>query len=153
MKLAEEQVKEFWEWCGWIEKFGGKWRYEEFRTTNHWWESPNGRRFMDLPSLEAVEALGYLFKWAVPKLWKAEKVKALLDEGFISRVVQYPVVKLLPISKGYGSVDYAWNCFLTLVYKPYLDSDKEERKEIHTTDSDPAPALFWAIDKVREGEG
>ena len=142
VKPTVEQLKKLLDWLGFKYLGDGRWLYPD--SVIHW-QAP--------PTKITIDELGFLFQWAVSKLWKAEKVKDLLDEGFITRVVQYPVVKLLPILKGYGSVDYTWNCFLTLVYKPYLDSDKEERKEIHTTDSDPAPALFWAIDKVREGEG
>ena len=144
---TQEIQKEFWEWCGWKEILGKeRWWYEKFKETNHWWEAPNGRRYVDLPSLKGIEALGSLFEWAVPKLWVAEDARYSEPT---TRVLQYPVVKLLPISKGHGDLGYIWNCFLIIVkIDPYNLGRSETRKEIHTTDEDPALALFRAVQPI-----
>jgi len=63
---TEAQIKEFWERCGFKEVLSRteEWRFAEFKTTNHWWEAPNGGRFKEVPPIN----LNNLFKYAVPKL-------------------------------------------------------------------------------------
>jgi len=71
--MPTEELKRFWEWCGFKWLFGGEWRYEEFKTTNGWWESPTGKRYLELPPID----LNNLFKWAMTKLDQANYYKAL----------------------------------------------------------------------------
>ena len=60
MQPNDEQVKEFWEWCGFklIPRFGGT------DMTNTLWRYPEDNVFADLPPID----LNSLFKYAVPKL-------------------------------------------------------------------------------------
>ena len=62
---TEKQIREFWGWCGFKEILSKteQWRFAEFKTTNHWWEAPSGRRYKDAPPID----LNNLFKYAVPK--------------------------------------------------------------------------------------
>ena len=116
---TEEERKRLREWCGLHYEY-----YSLSSTLDTGWY--HGSKYVSETVLPID--LNYLFKYAVPKLWKAEKVKALLDKGYFTRVVQYPKVKLLPISKGYGDLDYEWNCLLTL-YTRYSDSKTYQEKE------------------------
>ena len=73
-EISQERIKRFWKWCGFKEVFGQEtWRFERYKETNHWWEAPNGQRFVDCPPVD----LNNLFKWAVPKLddWRILKDK------------------------------------------------------------------------------
>ena len=56
---SQEQIKEFWEWCGFREVYS--------QTTPSywlWWLSPEGSRMQKLPPIDPNN----LFKYAVPKL-------------------------------------------------------------------------------------
>lgn len=58
MKPTDEQIKEFWEWCGFVDTFEGD-------TGAYYWTAPNdGGYGVDLPPID----LNNLFRWAVPKL-------------------------------------------------------------------------------------
>ena len=60
---TQEQIKEFWEWCGFVKVLGKElWRYDKYKETNCWWQTPNSRRYKDLPEPD----LNNLFKLAVP---------------------------------------------------------------------------------------
>ena len=78
MEPTQEQIKEFWEWCG-IKEIISKalWRYERYKETNHWWGAPNGRKYKELPPLD----LNNLFEYAVPKL------KQLFPAGTIPKAL------------------------------------------------------------------
>ncbi|GAF99065.1 unnamed protein product [marine sediment metagenome] len=53
--------KEFWEKCGFT--------YETMAPTRaFFWKTPDGLWLMELPSPDSIEYLGYLFKYAVPKV-------------------------------------------------------------------------------------
>ena len=54
---TDEQIKEFWEWFGFVDTFEGD-------TGAYYWKAPNGDAGIDLPPLD----LNNLFKYAVPKL-------------------------------------------------------------------------------------
>ncbi len=67
MKPTDEQIKEFWEWCGWsIYQDIGRWHSIR----------PDGTRYMGttdekfLPLLFEPLDLNNLFKYAVPKLFE-----------------------------------------------------------------------------------
>ncbi len=63
---TQEQIKEFWEWCGFEEVWaanGSWWQYESYKETNHWWEDSSSRKYKELPPVD----LNNLFKYAVPK--------------------------------------------------------------------------------------
>ena len=49
---TEEQIKELWEWCGWM------------IPTSPYYHRPDGRQVKSIPSVD----LHNLFQWAVPKL-------------------------------------------------------------------------------------
>ncbi len=60
-----EQIKEFWEWCGFKEIVSKEtWWYERYKETNHWWEASDGIRCKKLPPTD----LNNLFKYAIIKL-------------------------------------------------------------------------------------
>lgn len=62
---TQEQIKEFWEWCGFTHNIGSKmWNYGKYKETNAWWVAPNGKKYVDLPLIDPNS----LFKYAVPKL-------------------------------------------------------------------------------------
>ncbi len=65
-KLADEQIKEFWEWCGfeWFEAMG-VWR--------DYWLYPDDKRIHEHFNLPRID-LNNLFEYAAPKL-KAEVIK------------------------------------------------------------------------------
>ena len=52
---TKEQIKEFWEWCGFKDTFEGD-------TGAYYWKAPNGDAGVDLPPID----LNNLFKYAVP---------------------------------------------------------------------------------------
>jgi hypothetical protein len=62
MKPTEEQIKEFWEWCGFrlVEPVP----YDEIQTKGFWEAPTSHEASWGLPPID----LNNLFKWAVPKL-------------------------------------------------------------------------------------
>ena len=76
MQPTKEQEKEFWEWCGLVWVLGKeRWRYEEFKETNGWWQAPSGRRWLDLPPTD----LNHLFEYAVPEYRKSLSMSRLFE--------------------------------------------------------------------------
>ncbi len=78
----QELNKKLAEWAGFVYKFGGEWFYEKYKSTNAWYEAPNGRRFKDLPKF--TQSLDACFKWLVPKLFRW----SLTNVGFDARVIR-----------------------------------------------------------------
>lgn len=67
MKPTEEQIKEFWEWCGWHIKEEAS--YSSFFGSNQvtiYYMSPDGVGEESLPPID----LNSLFKYAVPKFFE-----------------------------------------------------------------------------------
>jgi len=123
MKPTEEQIKEFWEWCGFKQLPKGKegFHFERgIKVMN--WLSPNPDRqewFYSQHFLPRID-LNNLFKWAVPKL---------LGLGLD-----------IDIWNGLADKETRWgvgiNSMIREVAKGY--------------EGDPALALFWAIWEVHE---
>jgi len=66
MEPTQEQIKEFWEWCGFQKKKGaGYWQPSTYLTLT-----------LDLPPID----LNNLFKYAVPKLGSPVMLSTYLDE-------------------------------------------------------------------------
>lgn len=81
MTENEELSRKLAEWAGFKERFGGEWRFEQFKATNHWWVAPNGRKFRELPNF--TESLDACFKWLVPKIFEQGLfVSLVLDKRF-----------------------------------------------------------------------
>ena len=58
---TQEQIRDLWEWCGFVWILGKEcWRYERYKETNGWWEAPGGKRYLTLPPID----LNNLVKWA-----------------------------------------------------------------------------------------
>jgi len=71
VELTPEQTKEFWEKLGFqfvprkeSPRFGGE---QDYWAVYDHWIYPDGSRHKELPKLTGIEALGNLFKWAVPE--------------------------------------------------------------------------------------
>ena len=114
---TQEEIKRLWEWCGFVNV-----NYDE--TFFKGWQGFWGDELAHIPHLDDVRALGFLFKYAVPKLawwdmWSFEdtNIKGKRKEKFISASAQL----------------------------------KNGQKPQNIIDKNPVLALFWAIDKVREG--
>ena len=86
-EVNQEELKEFWEWCG-FERY----RYQGNERTLMRWKYPDGSRNYVTPNLD----LNNLFKWAVPKL-------------------RPEVIRLVPITgiKEVGDYGLRWGCILT----------------------------------------
>ena len=76
---TREQIKEFWEWCGWKFKLG---KQEEFGSSElSVWIPPNGYDgviYLCPPDID----LNNLFKYAVPKLLRLRDVGFIKWDGF-----------------------------------------------------------------------
>jgi hypothetical protein len=68
MKPTEEQIKEFWEWCG----------FKPYKGICGYWIPPDNKAADILPELD----LNNLFKYAVPKLIKELPLGTLTLECF-----------------------------------------------------------------------
>ena len=121
MQPTEEQIKEFWEWCG-IEPKVTDWE----RTTVRASEATLSKEGYSLPASSIVYQnieyppidLNNLFKWAVPKVIGLGKFHG--------------------ISLSFSSlIEEEWTCEVIRTW--YRDTE---------TNEDPAFALFWAIWKV-----
>ena len=75
------------EWAGFSYKFGGEWFYEKYKSTNAWWESPEERKFKDLPDF--TQSLDACFEWLKPALifkFGSKKYEPFI-KGWIDEVV------------------------------------------------------------------
>jgi hypothetical protein len=118
---TESEIEELWKWCGFKEVLSRElWQYEKYRETNHWWEAPSGRKFLELPELD----LNNLFEYAVPKL-------------------QPEVIEFVPVTGVKEQFDYGqkWGCLLIL-------KGWAVKKSVISNNPNPALVLFWAIWKV-----
>ena len=119
---TDEQVKEFWEWCGFYQEDG-----ESYMDSTPYkvWKHPSNLLhdfgYKAFPGL--LVDLNNLFKYAVPKVTYCELIKV-------------------------GRPDYhgCW-CGYVSIRPSY-----ELGKALFVEDEDPALALFWAIYKVMEGK-
>ena len=77
-KSTQEQIKEFWEWCGFkyvrVDDIPWHKKPEDY-LTNYWyannhWVYPDGSKNKDAPPID----LNNLFKYAVPKLHNDYKI-------------------------------------------------------------------------------
>ena len=122
---TEEEIRRFWEWCGFgivkAKDYEPDWisSYSEFQFG---WRYPDGSLKSDLPSLEGVEALGNLFKYAVPK---------------VLRLGYAPYIH--PIRRGWCA-NVTW-----LEWLVGKRRDRVTNSKFEVVDKDPALALFWAI--------
>jgi len=120
---TQEQIKEFWEWCGFSQqnygkkKSGGKYHNEVWETEvdDIRWISPgNFDCGFYLPSVD----INNIFKYASPKLTNIKLSKTDTNEYFVAVVTEYNPLE----------------------------------KESKAFNRDPALALFWAIWKVIHNE-
>jgi len=124
--MTEQEIKEFWE------KLGFKWanirwdyHYERGQRVADWLY-PDGTFHRDLPSLTGIEALGNLFRWAVPKLQEVSKEHYITFEHPFNEPTIWAVTINVELHYNY--------------------------KEFEGRDNDPAIALFRAIQQViKEG--
>ncbi len=110
---TQEQQEKFWKRCGfeWDEKYGH-------------WNYPDGSPHSQLPKLTGIEALGNLFKYAVPKL--------IPDHLFN--------IELMPQIDGWA-----------VTIKTTVEN--EYRFDMHYgRGEDPALALCWALREVMNGD-
>ena len=130
-KPTEEQIKRFWEWCGFI--FDGITDYGKFKNyyEHEVFYYPNSSVSWQLHYLPKID-LNNLFKWAVPKLRDKD----------IAWELRNCVLKIRGEYQDFTMAKLMWNekafwKFTNLKWS--IEADK-----------DPALALFWAIYKVME---
>jgi len=80
--MTNEQIKEFWEWCGGIKR-------------GEWWDFQDGE---SIPQWELDIDLNNLFKYAVPKLTP----KTLMIESYIENGVMLFSIAILSEKKSGG---------------------------------------------------
>ncbi len=99
MKPTDEQIKEFWEWCGFRQLELGRGGYHFRNTKKVWnWIPPNEtERYKGIPFLPRID-LNNLFKYAVP--------------SDIQQIILQPDVD-------------EWYCGITLSDKLYEASNKD----------------------------
>ena len=107
MKPTKEQIGKLLVWCEFEYRFVDTWLY------------PDGS-YGSIPDIDSLEFLGFLFKYAVPKL-ETDKDTVMFA---------HPIK-----SKKY--------------YCEIIDADGEPVAS-SLGHKDPALALFWAFDKIRE---
>jgi len=122
MKPTKEQIKEFWEWCGFVVKPNVV-SLGTIDWPDYVWHDPEGSPRPDrgLPSIN----LNNLFRWAVPRVTSMHGV---------GRRLQVKIVSSWGESDGEYGVEI---------------SNMGKRLSIFF-DKNPALALFWAIWKVME---
>ena len=123
MQPTDEQIKEFWEWCGFSR------RLPEGRAGYHWeqcvkvmnWMSPDYKEIYKSMSFLPPIDLNNLFKWAVPKV----------------------------IASGHwlGMITIQMSIGTQYTFAIYVEKYKD-KAEHEGRDKDPALALFWAIWEV-----
>ena len=118
---TEEQIKKFWEWCGWKRIPLGKhnFHYERGEKVMDWLAPDSDRSSTRLPDID----LNNLFKYAVPKVLATGHWLGMITTQ-LSSGTQYTFV---------------------IYVEKYRDKAEHE-----ASDRDPALALFWAIYKVME---
>ena len=89
MKPTDEQVKKFWEWCGWKKVHSKEsWSVGHSTVVYDWWINPEGERYLCLPNT----TLDNLFKWAVPRLYPSRLSKielvALVNNAMCDSIEQ-----------------------------------------------------------------
>lgn len=127
MTPTEEQIKKFWEWCGFKKR--------EYDTTGFIvhitdWKYPNGKYHDNLPDLD----LNSLFKYPVPKLMK---------DGWACRVQSSPLR-----DNDTGKTIFEWSGYAEVFYIRY-DKPLSFKTNHYAIDADPALALFWAIWEIK----
>lgn len=82
MKPTKEQIKNFWEWCGFTNLV-----YEQGVWEFRWFYIDDERRRQELPPID----LNSLFQWAIPQLRKDTTQEELLNVlyGWISSSLYY----------------------------------------------------------------
>ncbi len=123
MKPTEEQIKEFWEWCG-LE-------YEATKLNGHpaWSIYGDERKWCETHYIEEMGKsinLNNLFKYAIPKLGVCDRIE--IDWSPVKGCRDYTADVVLWSSVNVGS-HHKW-----------------------TVSEDPALALFWAIWEVIHGK-
>jgi len=126
MKPTGDQIRKFWEWCGFRRKLSAS-------ENPHYWLAPNAKMPYGnkLPRID----LNNLFIWAVPKL-------IVKLQGTWSDRSWLPVD--VEASFTYYAEDKEWFC---AIIEP-RQSHEELEPEASATDEDPALALFWATYKA-----
>ncbi len=118
MKPTDEQIKEFWAWCGF--KYGKGLNCNTLEPITGWWFN---KEYMSPKNLPPID-LNNLFKYAVPKLLGGDR---------------YLFITFDVTSNEAGLVA----CEIST-----LKGEKLTRVKWEASDNDPALALFWAIYEV-----
>jgi hypothetical protein len=115
---TQEQIKEFWEWCGFKRLPQGN-RYYHFELTTKVmdWQAPTGETMPYLPRID----LNNLFKWAVPKLQQTGR-----EVGIIAREASGFEAKVLHISPQWSSIGRDEDPALALFWAIYKVIKEEE---------------------------
>ena len=109
--------------AGFTWKFGGRWRYEQYKETNCWWEAPNGHKFKDCPSfISSLDVCFHPERGIVPKLIQQ------LDNGTVKIELKYGRTK-----------EMNWT---------FLFDDWEVDSFHFARDENPALALCKAVDQL-----
>lgn len=79
--MNKNKLEGFWTGFGvkWV-RSETPWCYDGVTETYRWWEFPDGVRMIDLPSpisYKPREFLYYVFKYALPKIPRKERIKLL----------------------------------------------------------------------------
>ena len=127
MKPTDEQVKKFWEWCGFKYKPLSDWWTKSWNREQLAWHRPDGWPAFDAcPNTDVFQLplvdLNNLFKYAVPKLQEMD------------------------LWVGLGAEKQGWESWI-FKGEP-IEGNPLQKYEVKVTYKDPALALFWAIYKV-----
>ena len=122
-KPTNEQIEEFWEWCGW------NWEVSppnicELGSIRYYHLAGKESRFDGYPDVD----LNNLFRWAVPKMDYAE--------------INYDYRQSEVLGKGYKETHSDF------IYSASVSLDVYDEKHADVENIDPALALFWAIYEV-----
>ena len=124
MEPTAECVKKFWEWCGF------KQQEKKSKFLPQVYYSPDGARCY-LPPID----LNNLFKYAMPKVVE-------LNLRLELALTTYSDGGDYKIGRGFGT-KFTYACSIySADYQGIISQSVE--------DKDPALALFWALDKLRE---
>ena len=127
---TEAQIREFWEWCGFIfhDYIVYEYEHRDTRVEDPYWENPQGHEVLALPKLD----INNLFKYAIPKLYQNGYYYEILqwNEGQHKAIINRRTAEWAETYSSFVNIDPTLALFwaiYSLIDKPALvQSHKED---------------------------
>ena len=136
---TQEEIREVWQRCGFRDVYSKDiWR-DRYIETNHWWESPKGKRYLELPIID----LNNLFKYALPKAIEklVEQSKTIVPPLSITEITAFREI----IERWEGSKPLQFGFEKTLFWTIKEIIHQEEKVEMKILGKCKAEDLIGAI--------